>query len=84
MRVWGRKVDYKKELLKPGDVIEFERASFSDGTITGSAHTAVVVRGGGFRSVGIAEQNWGKKTVRVRDIDLSGLRGGKVFVYRPK
>lgn len=84
MRVWGRKIDYKREALKPGDVIEFESASFSDGTMTGSAHTAVVVGAGGFRGVRIAEQNWGKKTVRIRELDLSTLRRGKVSVYRPE
>lgn len=84
MRVWGRKVEYKRELLKPGDVVEFERASFSDGTMTGSAHTAVVVGSGDFRGVRIAEQNWGQKTVRIRELDLSSLRRGKVSVYRPE
>lgn len=82
MRVWGRLVNPAKEPLKPGDVIEFQNAWFTDGTITGSAHTAVVVKGGSQEHVTIAEQNWGKKDVRIREMNLAGLRSGKFKVYR--
>lgn len=82
MRVWGRVVNPAKEPLKPGDVIEFQSAWFNDGTITGSAHTAVVVKGGGQEYVTIAEQNWGKKNVRIREMNLAGLRSGKFKIYR--
>ena len=83
MRVWGRVVNPARESLKPGDVVEFESARFSDGIITGSAHTAVVVSGGSPRQFSIAEQNWGKKTVRIREMDLTKLVSGKVVVFRP-
>jgi hypothetical protein len=82
MRVWGRVVNPAKESLKPGDVIEFQSAWFTDGTITGSAHTAVVVKGGGWEHATIAEQNWGKKNVRIREMNLAGLRSGIFKVYR--
>ncbi|MEO5917819.1 MAG: hypothetical protein ABIS50_26540 [Luteolibacter sp.] len=84
MRVWGREVNPAKEALKPGDVIEFRNAWFSDGTITGSAHTAVVVTGGSREKFSIAEQNWGKKNVRIREMDLTKLVSGSVTVYRPQ
>ena len=83
MRVWGRVVNPTRESVKPGDVVEFESARFSDGIMTGSAHTAVVVSGGNQRNFSIAEQNWGKKTVRIREMDLTKLVSGKVVVYRP-
>jgi hypothetical protein len=83
MRVWGRRVDPAREAIKPGDVVEFQSARFSDGIVTGSAHTAVVVQGGSQESFTIAEQNWGRKTVRFRKMSLTSLVSGKVIVYRP-
>ncbi len=83
MRVWGREVNPAREGLKAGDVIEFQNARFTDGMITGSAHTAVVVGGGPQTSFTMAEQNWGKKTVRVIHMDLTKRVSGKVRVYRP-
>jgi hypothetical protein len=83
MRVWGRRVDPAKEIIKPGDVLEFQGARFSDGIITGSAHTAVVVRGGSQEGFTIAEQNWGRKTVRFREMSMKTLVAGKVTIYRP-
>ncbi|MES2660131.1 MAG: hypothetical protein V4689_16025 [Verrucomicrobiota bacterium] len=84
MRVWGRVVNPARESLMPGDIIEFESARFSDGIITGSAHTAVVVTGGSQERFSVAEQNWGKKTVRIREMDLTKRVSGKVIVYRPQ
>lgn len=83
LRVWGRVVNPAKEMIKPGDVVEFRRAQFSDGVITGGEHTAVVVKGGSQECFTIAEQNWGRKTVRFREMSLANLVSGKVTVYRP-
>ena len=83
MRVWGRVVNPARESLKPGDVVEFRSARFSDGIITGAAHTAVVVIGGNQEKFSIAEQNWGRKTVRIREMDLTKKVSGEVTVYRP-
>lgn len=85
-RVWGREVNPAKESLRRGDVLEFQSAKFYDGhttVTTGPAHTAVVVTGGSRHDFTIAEQNWGKRTVRIRTMDLTKLTGGKVRVYRP-
>ena len=84
MRVWGRVVNPAKELLKPGDVVEFRSARFSDGIITGTEHTAVVVIGGSQEKFSIAEQNWGRKTVRIREMDLTKKVSGTVIIYRPQ
>ena len=73
-----------RESLKPGDVVEFKSARFSDGIITGPAHTAVVVVGGSQEKFSIAEQNWGRKTVRIREMDLTKRVSGTVTVYRPQ
>lgn len=83
MRVWGRRVNPAAEVIRPGDVVEFQSARFSDGIITGSAHTAVVVQGGGQEGFTIAEQNWGRKTVRFREMSMKTLVAGKVMIYRP-
>lgn len=82
MRVWGRVVNPARESLKPGDVVEFKSAWFSDGIMTGPGHTAVVVVGGSQEKFSIAEQNWGKKTVRVREMDLTKKVSGVVIIYR--
>ena len=84
MRVWGRVVNPAKESLKPGDVVEFRSARFSDGIITGTAHTAVVVIGGSQEKFSVAEQNWGRKTVRIREMDLTKRVSGTVTIYRPQ
>jgi uncharacterized protein with FMN-binding domain len=63
------------------DVIECQSARFSDGTYTGTGHTAVVVKGGSQENFSIAEQNWGKKAVRVREMNLKLLVAGKVAVF---
>ena len=83
LRVWGREVNTAKESLKPGDILEFQSAKFSDGFRTGPAHTAVVVKGGSRESITIAEQNWGKRNTRIRTMDLTKLTSGKARVYRP-
>jgi hypothetical protein len=82
MRVWGRVVKPSKEAVKPGDVVEFRSARFSDGIVTGAAHTAVVVESGTQGKFKIAEQNWGKKTVRLREMTAANLIGGEMVVYR--
>lgn len=83
MRVWGRLVNPAREAIQQGDVVEFQSARFSDGIITGSAHTAVVVKGGSQEQFIIAEQNWGRKTVRFREMSMTRLVSGRVMIYRP-
>jgi hypothetical protein len=84
LRVWGRVIDPNKEGVKPGDVVEFRSARFSNGIITGPVHTAVVVKSGTQEEFTIAEQNWGKKTVRFREMSAVNLIGGELIVYRPQ
>ena len=84
MRVWGRLVNFSKESVQPGDIVEFQSARFSEGIITGSNHTAVVVQGGSPAKFTVAEQNVsGRKKVSFREMSLKTLVAGKVMVYRP-
>lgn len=83
-RVWGRLVDWEKEKLMPGDIVEYRSAKFSNGSATGPEHTSVVIKGGRKSGV-IAEQNWGgDKTVRESSLDLKDLTSGEIMVYRPE
>lgn len=82
-RVWGRLVDFKKELIEPGDVVEFRAAKITSYGITGPFHTAVVVKGGRRGRCTVAEQNWsGVKKVRQKSLNLRDLVSGEVLVYR--
>ena len=84
MRVWGRLVDWKKEALLPGDIVEYRTAKFSNGNSTGPEHTAVVTKGGK-RGMMIAEQNWGgNKTVHEAPFNPKELVSGEMMIYRPQ
>ncbi len=84
MRVWGRLVDWKKEELLPGDVVEYRSAKFQNGSSTGPEHTSVVTKGGK-RNVMIAEQNWsGNKTVHEAPFNPKELVSGEIMIYRPQ
>lgn len=85
MRAWGRLVNPAWESIQAGDILEFERARFSEGIITGSHHTAVVIRGGRAGNFTVAEQNFsGNKRVSFREMSLRTRVSGKVAVYRPE
>lgn len=86
MRVWGREVNYRSEGVREGDIVEFQRAIFTDGDtryMTGAHHTAVVVEGGTER-ITVAEQNFmGMRKVSFRYMFLKAPRSGKMRIYRP-
>lgn len=85
VRVWGRRLDLRRESPLPGDILECERTRFSDGSYVPTQHTAVIVAVYSPTSVRIAEQNYaGRKRVHARDLDLSGVRGGSIYIYRPQ
>ena len=84
LRVWGRRLDLRKETPLPGDILECDRTRFSDGSCVPTQHTAVIVGVHTATLVRIAEQNYANsKKVKERDLELSGLRGGNIYVYRP-
>ena len=84
-RVWGRLVEFDKEPIEPGDIVEFLAAEISGYGTTGPNHTAVVVKGGRRGQCTVAEQNWGGvKKVRETNLNLKELVSGEVMVYRPE
>ncbi|RYD18310.1 MAG: CHAP domain-containing protein [Verrucomicrobiaceae bacterium] len=87
IRVWGSEVNYKSAGVQPGDILEFESATFVDGGrrfTTGPNHTAVVTSGG-TGMITVAEQNFmGKKKVVHRQMQLRSPDSGKLRVYRPQ
>lgn len=85
LRVWGRRLDLRRESPMPGDILECEGTRFADGSYVQTSHTAVIIGVYTPSSVRIAEQNFaGKKKVLMRDLELSGIRGGCIAVYRPQ
>ena len=85
LRVWGRKLDLRRESPLPGDILECDRTRFADGSWVPTQHTVVIMGVYSATHVRIAEQNYGgKKKVRERDLELSGIRGGTIAVYRPQ
>jgi len=85
LRVWGRQLDLRRESPLPGDILECDRTRFSDGSYVPAQHTAVIIAVSSATQVRIAEQNFaGKKKVKERNLDLSGLRSGKIYIYRPQ
>jgi hypothetical protein len=84
LRVWGRRLDLRRESPLPGDILECDRTRFADGSYVPTQHTAVIVGVRAATLVRISEQNFGNsKKVKERDLELSGLRGGNIYIYRP-
>ncbi len=82
-RVWGRVVEWGKEELKAGDIVEFESAVFGD-MRSGPVHTAIIVKPGTRKgSMEVYHQNWGTdKNVTSCEFNLRKLIRGKVIIYR--
>jgi hypothetical protein len=89
--IYGRELNYKKEEVLPGDLIQFENVelSWKDGNTTYKEsmgqHTAIVYKVNGPLNYEIAHQNtgqWGKK-VGVSNLNLNNLAKGKLWIYRP-
>lgn len=84
LRVWGRQLNLRTESPLPGDILEMDRSRFSDGTYTPSNHTVVIVGVHSPTLLRISEQNMGGSRVKERDLDISGLRSGRIYIYRPQ
>lgn len=88
---YGNPVNYKKEIVYPGDIIQFEgvKVKYKKGnatyTETMDHHTAIVYRviePGVFE---LAHQNTGfsGKKVGLSTLDISTIIKGKMSIYRP-
>ncbi len=89
--IYGRELNYKKEEVLPGDLIQFQNVelAWKDGNTTYKEtmgqHTAIVYKVNGPLNYEIAHQNtgqWGKK-VGVSNLNLNNLAKGKLWIYRP-
>lgn len=88
---FGKKVDYKKDIIFPGDIIQFEKViiKYTEGKATYTVnlyhHTAIVYEVKGPGEYKIAEQNTEKgKKVTFSDLNLNFMTKGKVQFYRPE
>lgn len=88
---YGKKVNFKKDVIYPGDIIQFEKVvlKYKEGnkeyTVNLYHHTAIVKSVDGKLKFTVLEQNtdtYGKK-VSTSTIDLSTMIKGKIQFYRP-
>ena len=83
---FGDKIDYTKDEVLPGDIIELKNAKISadNWTYQFPQHYAVIVEVLGDRRYRIGHQNYNnKRKVGLMELNLNYLRKGKVTVYRP-
>lgn len=88
--VFGRKVDYKKECVYPGDIIQFEgvKTEYQEGNMTIQEamlhHTAVINKVNAPGNFELAHQNFNnRKKVITSNLDLKNIKKGKIYIYRP-
>lgn len=83
---FGDKINYKKDPLKPADVLQFYNAKivFKNGSVTLPKHTAIVAKANG-NKVLVYHQNFNnKRYVDTLTLDLDNLKNGTIDAYRPK
>ena len=93
---YGRLLDYKKETIFPGDIIQFKnvmveyKTEVENGTQisreTMGQHTAIVYRVNAPGDLQLAHQNTGfsGRKVGVSRFVLANIKKGKIWVYRPE
>lgn len=80
--VWGRRVHWQTEGVRPGDIIQFKNARYPY-AYTDENHTAIILKVVGKSSVKVAHQHWnGVYRVTTTTIPLVYLRSGSQIVYR--
>lgn len=83
---FGDKVEFKKENLKPADILQFTNVKFmfKNGSATFPKHTAIIYKMNG-SVVTLFHQNMNnKRYVDTLSISLDNLKNGKIEAYRPK
>jgi hypothetical protein len=89
--VYGKVIDYKKEIVYPGDIIHFkgvvvkQTKGLTTITETMDQHTAIIMKVYGKGIYELAHQNTGfsGRKVGMSPIDLNGVTKGRVTIYRP-
>ena len=80
--VWGRRIHWQTEGVRPGDIIQFTNARYPY-AYTDENHTAIILKVAGRSSVKVAHQHWnGIYRVTTATIPLTYLRSGSQTVYR--
>ena len=80
--VWGRRIHWQTEGVRPGDIIQFENARYPY-AYTDENHTAIILKVAGRSSVKVAHQHWNNiYRVTTTTIPLTYLRSGSQTVYR--
>ncbi len=83
---FGDKIDYKKEILKPADILQFTNVKFifPNRSMSFPKHTAIVSKANGAKIL-VYHQNFNnKRFVDTLTIDLENIKNGKIDAYRPK
>ena len=89
---FGRKLDYKKECIYPGDIIQFEKVKvkYTENKITYQEamphHTAIIYEVKGKGEYVLAHQNtaYTGRKVGTSALNLMNVTGGKITIYRPE
>ena len=91
---YGKLLDPKKDIVYPGDIIQFKNVvleyNLPDGsgkaTETMQQHTAIVYRVIAKGEYELAHQNTGfsGRKVGLSTINIKNLKKGKLFIYRPE
>ena len=80
--VWGRRIHWQTEGVRPGDIIQFKNARYPY-AYTDENHTAIILKVAGRSSVKVAHQHWNNiYRVTTTTIPLTYLRSGSQTVYR--
>lgn len=82
---FGEKLDYKKDQIKPGDIISFDGVKFENenGYQNFPMHYAIVYKVTDKDHITILHQNHNnKKVVQTLDLNLTELKKGKMQFYR--
>ena len=83
---FGDKIDYKKEVLKSADILQFTNVKFifPNRSMSFPKHTAIVSKANGDKIL-VYHQNFNnKRFVDTLTIDLANIKNGKIDAYRPK
>jgi len=89
--VYGKKLDFKKDCIYPGDIIQFEKikVKYIEGNQeyreTMPHHTAIVYQVNGIGDYVLAHQNtaYTGKKVGTSKLEIKNITGGKFIIYRP-
>ena len=89
---FGRKLDYKKECIYPGDIIQFEKVKvkYTENKVTYQEtmphHTAIIYEVKGTGDFVLAHQNtaYTGRKVGTSSLNLMNVTGGKINIYRPE